>query len=260
MERTTCRQLILLLLILILAAGTPIAGQGQAEGHAGENFQNLIYRAYRDNRMPLWESTLETMRFEYSQRPDGALLYDILLAQYGLIGYYLGHDKREQGVAQLERAEKYLEKLDKLPSHEVSAMLFRASFNAYHITLRPWRGIQLGPATGRLIDRALEMDPNNPRAHIEKGNMLFFAPAILGGSKTESIRYYSRAIELYEDSLPNNHRWLYLATLVSLANAYEKTGDTGSAVATLEKALEFEPGFLWVRDELLPAFLEKTNH
>ncbi len=239
-----------------------IIGMGSApteELHPPEEiFQDKIYRAYIDDHMPLWEETLEAMMQEYRQRPDPELLYDIVLAQYGLIGYYLGQNKKREAVAMLAKAEDCLGHLENSPGHEVAALLFKASFYAFHITLRPWRGISLGPASSRLIDRALELNPQCPHGHLEKGNMYFYAPSLLGGSKKQAVTYYRRSVALFEKSLPANQRWLYLGTLVSLARAYEETGDTEKAVSTLEKALEYEAGFRWVREELLPAL--KNQH
>ncbi len=255
MERTIYRRLITAVLLLLLIWQTQ--SWAQERPCVRRTCQNLIYRSYVEDRMPLWESTLETMEFEYSLKPDDALLYDVLLAQYGLIGYYLGTDNKSKVRSTLNNAEEYLEKLENTPGYEAASRLFRASFYAYHIALRPWRSVQLGIASERLINEALELRDDYPRGYLEKANMLYFAPAIFGGSKKRSIEYYSQAVSLFEKNMQNNHRWLYLSTLVSLANAYESTGDLRAAIATLEKALEFEPGFKWAKNELLPELQAK---
>lgn len=227
----------------------PFAADGSI---AHETFRNMIYKAYVEDRMNLWENTLENMIFEYRQHPTHELLYDIVLAKYGLTGYYLGTGKEDEGAKMLDSAEEWLIRLEKTGNHTADAKLFRAAFNAFRITLRPIRATRLGPASNRLINDALDLEPNNPHAHLEKGNMLFYAPVVFGGSKRKSIEHYAKAVELFGKSLPSNQRWLYLSTLVSLANAYQETGDTESAIKTFRKALSFEPEFKWVRDELLP--------
>ncbi len=255
MERTLYRRLSTVTLLLLLFWQTQ--AWPQERPCVGLTCQNLIYRSYVEDRMSLWESTLETMEFEYSLRPDDALLYDILLSQYGLIGYYLGSDRKTEGRSLLNKAEKYLEILENAPGYDAASRLFRAAFYAYHMAIRPWRSVQLGIASERLINEAIELRTDYPRGYLEKGNMLYFAPAIFGGSKKRSIEYYSQAVSLFEQNIQNNHRWLYLSTLVSLANAHEGTGDITAAKATLEKALEFEPGFKWVKEELLPELQSK---
>ncbi len=248
---------LLCLLMVLFAWIAPLGSSVQASGHA--SFQNLVYRAYVEGRMSLWESTLATMEFEYGRNPGPELLYDILLAQYGLIGYYLGIDDNSTGRALLNKASDNLEILEKAAHYEAEAKLFRAAFNAFRISLRPWLGVRLGPQSQRLINDAIEIKPDYPRGWIEKGNLMYYAPSMFGGSKTKAIEHYSQAIELMEQDMQNNHRWLYLSTLVSLANAYEYTGQQAAAIATLEKALAYEPGFVWVKDELLPELKMKSQ-
>ena len=261
MERSNYKHLkasALCFLMVLFAWIAPLGSTVQASsGYAA--FQNLIYRAYTEGRMSLWESTLASMEFEYSRNPKPELLYDILLAQYGLIGYHLGIDDNRTGRALLDKASENLKILEQAGRYEAEAKLFRAAFNAFRISLRPWLGVRLGPQSQRLISDAIEIKPEYPRAWIENGNLMYHAPAMFGGSKTKAIEHYSIAIELMEQDLQNNHRWLYLGTLVSLANAYEYTGQHQKAIAALEKALAYEPGFAWVRDELLPELKMKSQ-
>ncbi len=250
MEGTAGRKLILLTAAIVALLCTPLATAGKAATQKDHN--EKIYEAYVTGRMHIWKDALQSMTEKYRRTPSDSLLYDVLLAQYGLIGYYLEEDRNDEARSLLETADGYLEILQEKPGHEVEALLFDASFKAFHINLRPRRGMSLGPRSSRLIDQALEMDPRYPRGHLEKGNMTFHAPRLLGGSKKESVKHYERAVTLWERHLPENHKWLYLSTLANLAKAQKETGDLDQAIATLEKALQFEPEFRWVRDELLP--------
>ncbi len=255
MERPLYRQAIAWLILLLLQGQPGTAAQQRQT--TGNSFQDMIYRAYVHDRMSLWESTLEAMEAEYARNPSPGLLYDILLAQYGLTGYYLSLDQERRAREVLDRAEDRLEALRGIPGYGASSRVFQAAFNAFRISMRPILGVRLGPRSYRLIDEAIEMDEEYPRAWIEKGNLLFFAPAVFGGSKTRAAGYYEQAIALMERDMPANHRWLYLSTLVSLANAYEKTGRLAMAIGVLEKALDYEPDFKWVKEELLPEFRKK---
>jgi tetratricopeptide (TPR) repeat protein len=219
-----------------------------------ETLQNNLYRAYVQGNMPLWERTLAGMEGLYAERPTNILLYDILLAQYGLIGYYIGTEQHGKGSSHLEKAEENLKRLATARAYRTTSLVFESAFLAYRISLRPIRAVQLGPRSYRLIEEALELDPAYSRVWIEKGNAAFYTPSMFGGDKSEAIRHYLKAIALLEKDMPNNHRWLYLSTLVALANAYEKTDDLPNAIRTAEKALAFEPDFAWVKDEMLPKY------
>ncbi len=255
MEGTAGRKLILLRTAIVALLCLPLATAGKDT--VQKDHHEKIYEAYVTGRMQIWKDALQEMTAQYRRSPSGSLLYDILLAQYGLIGHYLEEDRKDAAGSLLETAEGYLEYLQENPGYEVEALLFDASFKAFHINLRPRRGMRLGPRSSRLIDQALEMDPGYPRGHLEKGNMAFHAPRLLGGSKKESVRHYEKAVSLWERNLPENHKWLYLSTLVNLAKAQKESDDLDKAIATLEKALQFEPAFQWVRDELLPGYREK---
>lgn len=228
---------------------------GQPAGAGGiEAMQNNIYEAYVLSDIPLWERTLDDMKAMYARIPSNGLLYDMLLAQYGLIGYYLGTDQNAQARAHLDVAEGHASRLAGVAAYEVTAWLFQSAFLAFRINLRPMQAVRLGPRSYRLIDQAMEADPGYARVWVEKANAAFYTPSVFGGDRPGSVGHYQEAIRLFEAGMANNHRWLYLSTLVALANAQKANGDLAGAIRTLEKALRFEPRFGWVRDELLPEY------
>lgn len=243
--------IIYLLLVWVLSTTTALASVAQP---AIEGLQNKIYDAYVSGDMVLWERTLAGMDALYARQPTNIVLYDIILAQYGLIGYYLGTEQKAKAAAHLDKAEENMKRLAQVRAYKTTSLVFESAFLAYRISLRPIRAVQLGPRSYRLIDQAMEADPNYSRVWIEKGNAAFYTPSVFGGDKPGSINHYQKAISLLEKNMPNNHRWLYLSTLVALANAYEKTGDLPNAIRTTEKALAFEPKFKWARDEMLPKY------
>lgn len=55
--------------------------------------------------------------------------------------------------------------------------------------------------------------------------------------------------------LKNN--WNYLSLLTKIAEAYHALGDNKTALNYLKKTLHIEPGYLWVKNELFPAYLKK---
>lgn len=231
---------------------TTVCLLGSAQGTSNlETWRNQIYEAYVLNNMPQWDRTVRAMDAAYERNPSGDLLYDLLLAQYGLIGYYLGNNENSRAEPLLSRAEQLLEELKKNPGRQAEAHAFESAFIGYRIGLRPIRAVILGPRSSRAADRALQANPRYARAWVEKGNIMFFAPAPFG-NKSQAINEYQKGIELMEANMHPSHRWLYLSTLVSLAGAYEKTGDLPRAIQTLEKALRFEPRFKWVKDDMLP--------
>ena len=218
----------------------------------------MIYRAYVDEKIYLWQEAVEILETDYRRTGSIVKLYDLTLARYGYIGYSLGIGNKSEGRDQISLAEADIEKLILSEEYRASAYALQAALYAYRISLSPWRAVFWGQKSMNLIQKAMETDPKNPSGWIEHGNAMFYAPSMLGGSKQEAVKSYSQAIRLLESDMKKNHRWLYLNTLVGLAKSYHETGNTTMARITYIKALEFEPGFKWVKEKLLPG-LEKDR-
>ncbi|MFO7923245.1 MAG: tetratricopeptide repeat protein [Bacteroidales bacterium] len=223
---------------------------------AKNNPGQMIYNAFVEEKMDQWADAMSILENQYRQSGSTEILYELLLARYGYIGYSLSIDNKSEARRQISLAEDSIDELSASPAHESSAYALQAALYAYRISMAPWRAVFWGQKSMNLIDKAIETDPGNPSAWIEHGNAMFYAPSALGGSKEEAIKSYSRAIRLFEEDMNENHRWLYLNTLVSLANSYEETGNKSMARITYNKALEFEPDFKWVKEELLPELIK----
>lgn len=217
-----------------------------------EVFQDRIYKEFIGGTSADWERTLIEMEAYQQRNPSPAMLYDLLLARYGFIAVCLDQEEADRARLHLDRAEQELELLRKHSAYLSRVLALEGAFLGFRISLRPLSAMRLGPRSYRAIDAALEADPNNPAAWMEKGNSRFYTPSAFGGSKQEARDSYLKAVELFEKNMQLNQRWLYLNSVVGLAKSYEYTNQQSLAIATYEKALAFEPGFKWVRDELLP--------
>ncbi len=217
----------------------------------------MIYRAFTEDKMDIWLEAINLLEREYKSTGSTDVLYELTLARYGYIGYSLGVDNRGEARTQIAMAEETMDKLMASPRHESSAYALQAAMYAFRISMAPWRAVFWGPRSMNMINKAIDIDPANPSAWIEHGNAMFYAPATFGGSKEKAIESYRKAIGLLENKMEESHRWLYLNTLVALAKSYLETGNRSMALITYKKALEFEPGFTWVRDKLLPELMQQ---
>lgn len=248
------RRIFFLLTISVLVfSSVTAAGQGlQAR------FQDRLYQAFISGTDGDWERTLIEMEAYYKRNPSSSMLYDLLLARYGFIAMCLERSNNDRARLHLDRAESELEVLRADASYLSRVLALEGAFLGFRISLRPLSGVRLGPRSYRLIDAAIDADPQNPTAWMERGNSRFYTPSTFGGSKQEARDSYQRAVELFEKNLQPNQRWLYLNSLVGLARSYQYTGQRELSIATYRKALAFEPGFTWVRDELLPEALRSN--
>ncbi len=239
--------------LLILLALLPLTSQGQPLAR----YQDQIYQSYITGEISSWESTLWRIEKLYQQQPSAEVLYNLLLTRYGITGYYLGNGQKDKAREQINAAQQELELLERHEDYKSRRLALRGAFLGFRIALSPIRSVVLGPRSMNAVDEALQADPGNPTAHLEKGNVLYYAPGMFGGSKEKAIEHYQKALQLMEQQQNAAHRWLALSTRVALAKAYEETGDPQRAIEILQETLTIEPRFQWVKNELLPQLLQK---
>ncbi|MBV8519385.1 MAG: hypothetical protein JO197_18480 [Acidobacteria bacterium] len=107
----------------------------------------------------------------------------------------------------------------------------------------------------RLLARARELEPDNPRVLWVAGGDLLFKPASIGGDVPKAIELYQRAVQL---APPPSHSplpdWGKPESLMALAYAHVNATppDLPAARAEAREALRLVPDWQYVRDVLLP--------
>jgi tetratricopeptide (TPR) repeat protein len=221
------------------------------------SFRSRIYQAYISNTMQDWKAVVDEM--ETSQANDNEFLAELVNYEYGYIGYCLGIDENKTAEKYLGLAEKNLERLARQGYSPSVIAAYRSAFYGYKIGLSPLKAPFIGPKSVSQAESSIKMDPQNPLGYIQFGNAQFYMPAVFGGSKTEAIKYFQKAEQLMENNPDDwvNENWNYLSLLTLIGQSYEAMQDYKKAETYYRKALNKEPGFSWVKKELLPK-IEKT--
>ncbi len=116
-------------------------------------------------------------------------------------------------------------------------------------------GIRLGGRASELLERAYDLAPRNPRVALQRGVGFANAPKAFGGGKEKAEQELRRAVELFAvqpAAQPWPH-WGYRDAMARLGQVLVELGRTEEARQLYQQALQREPGFAWIRDELLPA-------
>lgn len=215
-----------------------------------------LYSAYIGNRMDIWETTLAEIKNRGASATDYQSMYQLSVSYYGYIAYLIGTDQKPKARIYLDQAFTLLDKMENLRPDNSAVHSLEAAFLAYRIALDTYKAVYLGPKSLYHIERAIELDNRNPLAWLQKANALYYMPEVMGGSKTEALKYYRMAIDLMESEPAQlQHNWLYLNMLTIMAMGYANTGNVDLAQKTYEKILACEPDYQWVRDELYPAVI-----
>jgi hypothetical protein len=71
------------------------------------------------------------------------------------------------------------------------------------------RWASYGQTAGQALEKALKLDPNNPRLFYLRGMSLFSTPVQFGGGKDKAKPVFEKAVQLYKNSKPKElyPRW-----------------------------------------------------
>lgn len=243
------RKKYLLILFIVLLINAP-AG-------AHTRFKNIIYDAFVNDKMEKWKEAVITM--EKQKDNDTDYLLELIGYQYGYTAWCLGNNKKEDAEIFLSQMENNLVKLENTEGKICEYHAFKAAAYGFKIGLSNWRAPFLGPKSMDHAEKALEKDSMCMQANLEMGNIWSHMPKIFGGSKEKALHYYLKALDIIEDKDPQirKNNWIYLNLLVLAGQTEKELGNKQSALEYYKKTLEIEPGFTWVKNELLPSLLNK---
>jgi hypothetical protein len=222
------------------------------------SYRSEIYRAYVNNRMELWKNVIDRMN-AVPDKSDEFIL-ELVNYQYGYIGYCLGYDKKNEAKKYLVLAQKNIDLLEKRKFRLSSVTAYNSAFCGYRMGLNilsvPYNGFR----SIEYAKKAMELDSENYLGYVQYGNIHFYMPKSLGGSKKEGLSYYIKSREILEKDAGNTkENWNYLALLLVIGQSHYYLNDYASAKAVYENILSLEPGFEYVRDELYPQLLKKMK-
>ena len=216
---------------------------------AQEEARRQIYKSYQAEDMARWETILTDFGRKPGLSPSERRFYARNL--YGYVGYLLSQDEEEKARLYLDQAWEQVDALLEKDAFRAEMTAMKSGLTGYEIALAPYKAPYLGFRSIHFVDKALDIDPQNPFAWMEKGNIAFFA-SFLNYGYGNATTYYQAAVDFFEQSGDTQYCWLYLNTLAQLGRSHEKSGNYKEAGRVYQKTLRIAPGFSWVRDELYP--------
>lgn len=106
--------------------------------------------------------------------------------------------KGEKIDALLDEAEPVIASLKKMQPNESEFYVLEAMLNQARIAVSPMsRGMKYSQLYNALLDKAIAMNPENPRAYLIKGLGVINMPAMFGGGKKNAKPLFEKAKELF---------------------------------------------------------------
>ena len=243
-------------IIIILALMTQLPSVAQTP--ISDEVQQLFYQGYLTSSKAPWEAGIAKINADASLS-EADRLYALTEAQSGLLVYTMANQDEATFETVADDMEENLEKLLSLDNKDARAHALLASLYGTTVSFDNWKGMYLGPKGEKQVDRALDIDSENPLAWAQRGNARLFTPSMFGGDVDEAVTCFEKAVQYHEQSADLAYDWRYLNALAWLGIAYQKTGNASAAVETFQKALKIAPHFRWVERALLPEALAQAS-
>lgn len=213
-----------------------------------------IYKAYISGNMTDWKKYMDSYIATTNEQKMNLINY-----QYGYIGYCIDQDKDNEAEKYLEKAEALLKQLEKQQYKMSMIYAYKSAFVGFKIGLSPHKAPFIGQKSTTFAKKSIAADKTNYFGYIQLGNVAFYTPAMFGGSKTDAMQHYLKALELIEkDGASLSIDWNYLNLLSTIINAYYEIKEYEKARKYCIKALKIEPQFDWVKNVLYPKILKET--
>lgn len=222
------------------------------------SYRSEIYEAYIHNQMDRWKSVIDRMQAEADK--SNSLRIELVNYQYGYIGYCIWMDKIDEAGKYLDLAIESIDLLEKSGWDPSTIYAYRSAFISFRMSITKTINPLLGMECIQAARSAVELCKDNYFAHVQLGNVRFYAPSVFGGSKKEALEYFLKAKELMERNPENlTGNWNYLSLLIVIGQTYDYLDDYPSARMVYEMILDLEPDFIYVRNELYPRLLNKMQ-
>ncbi|HAN79288.1 MAG TPA: hypothetical protein DCQ31_16730 [Bacteroidales bacterium] len=244
MERT---KNLLTLLLIVLMTGGMLA-----------NNKLKIYNAYISNNMNSWQMVIDQMELQTQKNNEFRL--ELINYEYGYVAYNIGIKNTKIAKAYFEKAMVHIDYLFKQKYKLSTIYAYKAAFIGFEIGFNPFKAPFYGPNCIYYANKSYDMDPNSALINNLYGNIDYYMPPFMGGSKHKAIEWYHKAIAIMEKQPEHSqHSWNYLGTLITLIQSYMAIDDYKTAKALSLKTLAIEPNYHWLKSEIYPQVLKKLG-
>ncbi len=223
----------------------------------GQTRQSL-YEAYIKDDMSYWASAIT--KLEGKRRKTDADRLNLIDYEYIYIQYCIKKDKDSEVKLHLNKIEGLIGQLEQKKYKLPLLYAYKSATIGFRISLTPYKAPSLGSKSSGFAEKSVEMDNNNYFGYIQLGNIAFYKPSIFGGSKKEALKQYLKAYNLIKNNkTETTESWNYLNLLAMLVKTYDELENYDEAKKYCKIALDLEPNYQLVKNELYPQILKKTK-
>jgi tetratricopeptide (TPR) repeat protein len=257
MERSKYQLILILLLLSLTSLGRGVFNSAFPVQISAENsqshFKQQVYQAYISGKMEGWKTAIDNMEQQKKNEPE--YLSELINYQYGYVAWCLGSNRKDEAKNYLSLLKKNLQTLKTFSGKTAEYHAYTAAAYGFKIGLSTWRAPFFGPKSMEHAEKAMVKNNQSFQANMEMGNIWNHMPVVFGGSDEKALKYYSAALEIMGKKPGETRRnnWMYLNLLTLVGQMQQEMGNPEQAKKYFEQALQIEPNFVWVKEELLPS-------
>lgn len=218
-----------------------------ASGQNKNDLKCIFKQLYISGNMNAWADLVDSLQqLTLNSSDDNVLLF----AEYGLVGYYMGMERKEDAEYVLQRFENHINsKIEREPEN-ANYNAFKAAAYGFKIGLAPWKAPFLSYYHQSYVSKAVKYRKDEFLPIIEQANSYYFRPVFVGGNKQKALVEYNKANQILQKQKECN--WSYFSNTAWLGQVFIKLNMIEKAKDLYLKILKEEPDFKYVKDELLP--------
>ncbi len=196
-------------------------------------------------------SALEGIRSKLNEE-EADEAYLAAYVDWRLAGIHASRADEDAVDAVLERGQATLEDLIERAPDSAEGWALLSSTYGMRIGIRPMiRGMTMGGKADRAIERAMQLEPQNPRVLIIYAIGKLNTPAMFGGSHDEAVEALEQALAILAANGPGRYSWGEADAYIWRGIARQREGNLEQAAADYDAALNAVPSHGWA--ELLRA-------
>lgn len=222
-----------------------------------QSVDKLKYEAFLNRDNSKWVAAIRIM--EKSDLTKTANMQELIHCYYAYTSNLIAKKMRDDAENTIDKSNELIDKLLKKEPNNALALNYKGVFMGYEIALNKMKAFTLGRSCSNHLNKALQLDPNNPQILFDKGNSLYYPPRIFGGNKSEALKYFQKAIAIYEKQNKILNNWTYIQLLVVEGHSYELLEEDKLAERSYMKILKIAPDFHTVKNDLYPKLKARMN-
>ena len=152
----------------------------------------------------------------------------------------IAYDDKEMSEKYIESAKEIIQKSIKDKDDFAESHALFSSILGIEIDFKPQLGMMNGIQSGKEIEQAKKLAPENPRVYMIEGTGKLYTPAMFGGGVDKAISLFEKAAELFKKEGDKGiyPDWGKDEVYVWLGNAYKEKKEDSTATIFYKKALD----------------------